>query len=87
MISRTSRESPTWGLPRIQSELRLLGYTIADSTVAKYMSRHHKPPSQTWRTFLDNQAPDIAAIDFFTVLTVTFRILSVSWCFFATAGE
>ena len=42
------------------------------------MVRHAKPPSQTWRTFLDNHIPDIAAIDFFTVPTATFRVL---FCF------
>jgi len=73
-----SRENPTWGAPRIQSELRLLGYEMADSTVAKYMIRQKKPPSQTWRTFLKNHVKQIAAIDFFTVPTVTFRIL---YCF------
>ena len=38
---------------------------------------HEKPPSQTWRTFLANHVPDIAACDFFTVPTVTFRVLYV----------
>ncbi len=47
LIRRMSRENPTWGVPRIQSELRLLGYTVAESTVAKYIRRHRKPPSQT----------------------------------------
>jgi putative transposase len=73
-----SQENPTWGAPRIQSELRLLGYEVADSTVAKYMIQHKKPPSQTWRSFLKNHVRQIAAIDFFTVPTVTFRIL---YCF------
>jgi transposase InsO family protein len=72
------RENPTWGAPRIQSELALLGYPVAESTVAKYMARHLTPPSQTWRTFLANHVPDIAAIDFFTVPTATFRLL---FCF------
>jgi len=73
-----SQENPTWGAPRIQSELKLLGYEVADSTVAKYMIKHKKPPSQTWRSFLKNHVRQIAAIDFFTVPTVTFRIL---YCF------
>ena len=72
-----SRENPTWGAPRILSELLLLGYDVAERTVAKYMVRTRKPPSQTWRTFLDNHVPDIAACDFFTVPTVTFRVLYV----------
>ena len=78
LIQRMSRENATWGSPRIQSELALLGYTVDQSTVAKYMIRHRKPPSQTWRTFLDNHVGDIAAIDFFVVPTVRFRSL---YCF------
>ncbi len=77
LIRRMSRENPTWGAPRIVSELALLGHEVAEGTVAKYMVRHRKPPSQTWRTFLDNHVPDIAACDFFTIPTVTFRVLYV----------
>jgi len=72
LIRRMSRENPTWGAPRILSELILLGHDVAEETVAKYMVRNKKPPSQTWRTFLANHVPDIAACDFFTVPTVTF---------------
>ena len=75
LIRRMSRENATWGTPRIQSELALLGYTVDQSTVAKYMCRHRKPPSQTWRTFLENHVPDIAAIDFFVMATVRFQLL------------
>ena len=78
LLLRMARENPTWGAPRIQSELRLLGYDVAESTLAKYMRRRRKPPSQTWRTFLANHESEIAAVDFFTVPTVTFRIL---FCF------
>ena len=77
LIRRMSRENPTWGAPRIVSELALLGHDVAKATVAKYMIRSRKPPSQTWRTFLDNHVHDIAACDFFTVPTVTFRVLYV----------
>ena len=45
LIRQMSQENPTWGAPRIQSELRLLGHDVADSTVAKYMIKHRKPPS------------------------------------------
>lgn len=55
-----SRENPTWGARRIVSELALLGHDAAEGTVAKYMIRHRKPPSQTWRTFLDNHVGDIS---------------------------
>jgi putative transposase len=78
LIRRMARDNPLWGAPRIQSELALLGLTVAESTVAKYMSRAHKPPSQTWRTFLENHVGDIAAIDFFVAATVSFRLL---YCF------
>ncbi len=77
LIRRMSRENLTWGAPRIVSELALLGHSVAQQTVAKYMVRNRKPPSQTWRTFLDNHVPDIAACDFFTVPTATFRVLYV----------
>ena len=77
LIRRMSRENPTWGAPRICSELILLGHNVAEQTVGKYMVRPHKPPSQTWRTFLDNHVRDIAACDFFTLPTATFRVLHV----------
>ena len=77
LIRRMSRDNVDWGAPRIHGELQMLGINIAQATVAKYMIRHRKPPSQTWRTFLDNHVGDLASIDFFTVPTVTFRILYV----------
>lgn len=73
-----SRENPLWGAPRIQAELRLLGYELAESTVALYMDCRSKPPSPTWKTFLANHAKEIAAIDFFVAPTATFRLL---YCF------
>ncbi|MCH7729132.1 MAG: cyclic nucleotide-binding domain-containing protein [Planctomycetes bacterium] len=51
LIRRMSRENPLWGTPRIRSELRLLGHEASKATVDKYKVCHHKPPSQTWRTF------------------------------------
>ncbi len=77
LIRRMSRENPLWGAPRILSELLLLGCQVVQRTVAKYMVRIRKPPSQLWRTFLANHVPDIVACDFFTVPTVTFRVLYV----------
>jgi putative transposase len=77
LIRQMSRENPSWGAPRICSELLLLGHDVAERTVAKYMVRIHKPPSQTGRAFLDNHVPDIVACDFFTVPTATFRVLYV----------
>ena len=78
LIRRMSKENPLWGTPRIRSELQLLGYEASKATVDKYRVRHRQPPSQTWRTFLDNHLADIVAVDFFTVPTATFRIL---FCF------
>ena len=75
LIRRMSRENPSWGVPRIQSELALLGHIVSETTVSKYRVRPRKPPSQTWRTFLVNHVQDIVAVDFFTVPTATFRIL------------
>jgi hypothetical protein len=48
---------------------------VAQATVDKYMPKNRKPPSQNWRTFLANHVSDIAAIDFFTVPTLTFGLL------------
>jgi hypothetical protein len=78
LIRRMCHQNPSWGAPRIHSELQLLGYDVSETTVDKYMVRHRKPPSQTWRTFLDNHVRDIVAVDYFTVPTATFRIL---FCF------
>jgi len=78
MLIRTmSQNNIGWGAPRIHGELKMLGIQISESTVAKYMIRHSNPPSQTWRTFLENHTDCIAGIDFFTVPTATFRILYV----------
>jgi putative transposase len=77
LIRNMWNANPTWGKPRIQAELAKIGINVSDSTVARYKPRRRKPPSQTWRTFLDNHALDIVAIDFFTVPTATFRVLYV----------
>jgi hypothetical protein len=58
-------ENPLWGAPRIHGELLKLGFEVAQSSVAKYMVKRQAPPSQGWRTFLRNEAPDIAAMDLF----------------------
>ena len=69
-----ARDNPTWGRPPC-AELQLLGHDLAESTVAKYLPRTSKPPSQTWRTFLHNHLGCLASIDLFVVPTVTFRLL------------
>ena len=75
LIRRMSMENPLWGAPRIHGELLKLGFEVAQSSVAKYMVKRRGPPSQGWRTFLRNHAPDIAAMDLFVVLTVGFEVL------------
>jgi transposase InsO family protein len=70
-----SNENPLWGAPRIHGELLKLGFEVAQSTVAKYMAKRDGPPSQGWRTFLRNHAPDIAAMDLFVVPTIGFDLL------------
>jgi transposase InsO family protein len=77
LIRRMSEANPLWGAPRIHGELLKLGIAISQAAVSKYMLRHRKPPSQTWRAFLANHAKDIVSIDFFTVPRATFRILFV----------
>jgi putative transposase len=72
-----ARENPTWGRRRIRAELALLGYEVAELTVAKYMHRTSPRPSPTWHVFLTAHARDIVAIDFFLVPTLTFRLLFV----------
>jgi transposase InsO family protein len=75
LIRRMSIENALWGAPRIQGELLKLGFEVAQSTVAKYMVKRCGPPSQGWRTFLRNHAPDIAAVDLFMVPTIRFDLL------------
>jgi putative transposase len=76
LIRRMSRENPFWGAPRIQNELRMVGFDVAESTIAKYLaSRPSRPPSQTWRTFIANHLDCTAACDFLVVPTSTFRLL------------
>jgi transposase InsO family protein len=77
LIRTMSRNNPGWGAPRIHGELLKLGIVITEPTVAKYMVRHRKPPSQTWRTFLENHTKSLVSVDFFTVLTIRFQILYV----------
>jgi putative transposase len=72
-----SLANPSWGAPRIHGELLKLGIELSPATVAKYMVRNRRPPSQTWRTFLKNHMQDLASADFFVVPTATFRLLFV----------
>jgi putative transposase len=77
LIRTMSRNNSIWGAPRIHGELLKLGIEITEPTVAKYMVRRRKPPSQTWRTFLENHIHSMVSVDFFTVPTIRFQILYV----------
>src|SRR5262245_45004516 len=63
LIRDMSLANPLWGAPRIHGELLKLGIEVGQTSVAKCMTRHRRPPSQGWRTFLRNHADGIAAMD------------------------
>ena len=77
LIRRIANANILWGAPRVHGELLKLGINISERTVSRWMPRRRKPPSQTWRTFLDNHIGELVSIDFFTVPTATFRVLFV----------
>lgn len=81
LIARLAKENPDWGAPKIHAELQRLGFTVTERTVARYLRRIVRcgDPNQKWLAFLQNHREVIAAMDFFTVPTVTFRVL---YCFF-----
>jgi transposase InsO family protein len=75
LIREMSLANPLWGAPRIHGELLKLGINVGQTSVAKYMARRRRPPSQGWKTFLLNHADGIASIDLFVVPTISFRML------------
>ncbi len=75
LIRQMSIDNPLWGAPRIHGELLKLGIDVGQTSVAKYMARKRRPPSQGWKTFVRNHADGIAAMDLFVVPTVSFRPL------------
>jgi transposase InsO family protein len=75
LIRDISVANPLWGAPRIHGELLKLGIDVGQTTVAKYMGRGRRPPSQGWKTFLRNHADGIASIDLFVVPTISFQLL------------
>jgi hypothetical protein len=77
LIREMSLANRLWGAPRIHGELLKLGFEVAQSTVAKYMARRGRGPSQTWKSFLRNHTAGIAAMDFLIVPTVGFKLLFV----------
>src|SRR3954451_5668442 len=77
LIRTMSRDNPLWGAPKIHGELLKLGIDIGETSVSKYMVRRRRPPSQTWKVFLDNHVKSMVSVDFFTVPTIRFQILYV----------
>src|ERR1019366_3973458 len=77
LIRKMSRENPRSGAPRIHGEMLKLGIDIGETSLSKYMVRRRKPPSQTWRTFLENHIKSMVSGDFFTVPTLRFQVLYV----------
>ena len=86
LIFRMVKENPTWGAPRIHGELLMLGFDVSESTVSRWMRRapRDSEPAKRWLAFLQNHREAIAAMDFFTVPTVTFKLL---YCFFVIGHD
>jgi len=86
LIFRMAAENPTWGAPRIHGELLKLGFDLSEPTVSRWLRRVPRPPDpvKRWLTFLRNHREAIAAMDFFTVPTVTFGVL---YCFFVIGHD
>jgi putative transposase len=77
LVRTVALANPLWGAPRIHGELLKLGLDVSQRTVARLMPCRPKPPSQTWRTFLQNHLADLVSVDFFVVPIATFRVLYV----------
>ena len=77
LIKRMWQANPAWGSPRLVSELKMLGIEVAKSTIELYKPKRVKPPSPTWKTFLEQHAHELASIDFFVVPTVALKVLFV----------
>jgi putative transposase len=86
LIFRMIAENPTWGAPRIHGELLMLGFGISERTVSRWMRKAPRNPelAKRWLAFLRNHREAIAAMDFFTVPTLTFRVL---YCFFVIGHD
>jgi len=81
LIGQMAEENAGWGAPKIHGELQKLGFQVSEPTVARYLrrTRHRGDPGKSWLAFLENHREVIVAFDFFTVPTVTFKLL---YCFF-----
>jgi transposase InsO family protein len=77
LVREIATANPLWGAPRIHGELRMLGVAVSERTVSRLLERQPRPRSQTWRTFLTNHLASAASMDFFTVPTLTGRVLFV----------
>jgi putative transposase len=86
LIFQMVAENPTWGAPRIHGELRMLGFELSERTVSRWMKRAPRDPDRAkrWLAFLRNHREAIAAMDFFTVPTITFGVL---YCFFVISHD
>ena len=86
LIFPMAEENPTWGAPRIHGQLLKLGFCLSEPTVSRWLRRLPRvaDPSQRWLTFLRNHRKAIAAMDFFTVPTLTFGVL---YCFFVIGHD
>ena len=81
LIRRIARENPSWGAPKIHGELLKLGFVLSERSVSRYLRavQRRGDPGKRWLTFLRNHREAIVALDFFTVPTVSFRVL---YCLF-----
>src|SRR4029077_1639295 len=77
LVRTMTTANPLWGAPRIHGELAKLGLTVSERTVSRLLRRPRRPPSQTWRSFLANHVATLVSMDFFTVPTLTGRVLFV----------
>ena len=86
LIFRMVRENPTWGAPRIHGELLMLGFDVSERTISRWMKRAPRDPqpAKRWLAFLRNHREALAAMDFFTVPTITFGVL---YCFFVISHD
>jgi putative transposase len=86
LIFRMVVENSTWGAPRIHGELLMLGFDVSERTISRWMkwAPRDPEPARRWLTFLRNHREAIAAMDFFTVPTITFTSLD---CFFVISHD
>ena len=86
LIFKIAAENPTWRAPRMHGELVMLGFEVSERSVARWVRRAPRSPdsAQRWLTFLRNHREALAAMDFFSVPTITFGVL---YCFFVLGHD